>query len=207
GFGGQPGGQEQGGRGGPGGGRGGPGGQGGQGGRGLGGGPFAGRGGRGGRGNQIRGSIFQSVDASALDAAPYALNGQPTTKADYLQQGFCGNTGGPLTIPKIVDSPRTFFFLNYTGNHARNPYDAYSNVPTSAERAGDLSAIGGPVIPASRIDPASQRLLDLIPLPNQTGTTQNFHNVTTVTNQLDDINIRLTRTFGAAAGGGRGGGR
>ncbi|HEV3141117.1 MAG TPA: hypothetical protein VGY57_11400, partial [Vicinamibacterales bacterium] len=200
---GAPGGQGgQEGRGGQGG-RGGPGG--GPGGRGFGGGPFAGRGGRG-RGNQIRGQVFQSFDTSAFDAPPFALNGQPTPKPDYLQQRFGVNVGGPLTIPKIVNSPRTFFFLNYTGNHSRNPYDAYSTVPTAAERAGDLSAIGGPQIAAPRLDPAAQRLLDLIPLPNQTGATQNFHNVTTVTNQLDDVNVRLTRAFGAAAGRGRGAG-
>ncbi|HYM26473.1 MAG TPA: TonB-dependent receptor [Vicinamibacterales bacterium] len=201
-----------GGRGGPGGGRGGPGGPGG---RGFGGGPFGGRGGRG-RGNQIRGSIVQSFDTSALDAAPYALNGQATTKPDYLQQRFAATVGGPLTIPKVIDSPRTFFFLNYTGNHARNPYDQYSTVPTKEERSGDLSVIGGPVIPASQINPAAQRLLDLYPLPNQSGATNNFHNVTTLSNQLDDINLRLVRQFGAAAqngrgrggfgGGGRGGG-
>src|SRR5262249_1856015 len=102
-------------------------------------GPF-GRG-RGGRGNRIRGAVFQSFDTSSLAAAPYGLNGQPTTRPDYFQQRFGANIGGPLTIPKIVDSPRTFFFLNYTGNHSRNPYDAYSTVPTLAERNGDLSSL------------------------------------------------------------------
>jgi TonB-dependent receptor-like protein len=182
------------------------------------GGPF----GRGGRGNQIRGSIFQSADTSALDAAPYALNGQATAKPQYLQQRFGATIGGPLTIPKIIDNPRTFFFLNYTGNHSRSPYDAYSTVPTLAERAGDLSALGrAPIdpltgqpfadrqIPASRLDPAAQRLLAFIPAPNQTGLTQNFHTVTTVTNQLDDINVRLIHVFGAVPqrGRGQGGGR
>ena len=209
GFGGAPGGQGQPGggqarQGGPAG-RGGPGFQGGAGGRGFAGGPFAGRGGRG-RGNQIRGQVFASFDSSALDAAPYALNGQPTPKPEYLQQRFGANLGGPLTIPKIVDSPRTFFFLNYTGNHSSNPYDAYATVPTAAERAGDLLAIGGGAIAPSDMNPASQQLLSLIPLPNQAGATQNFHNVTTVTNNTDDINLRLIRSFGAAAGRGRGAG-
>jgi len=208
GFGGTPGGQgaagAAGGRGGPAG-RGGPGFQGGPGGRGFAGGPFGGRGGRG-RGNQIRGQAFASFDSSALDAAPYALNGQPTPKPSYLQQRFGANLGGPLTIPKIVDSPRTFFFLNYTGNHSSNPYDAYATVPTPAERAGDLTAIGGGIIAPSSMNPAAQQLLSLIPLPNQAGATQNFHNVTTVTSHVDDINLRLIRTFGAAAGRGRGAG-
>ena len=120
-------------------GRGGPGGPGGfAGGRGGFGGPF---GGRGGRGNQIRGSVYQSIDSSVLDTAPFALNGQPTIKPDYLQQRLGATLGGPLVIPHVVNSPRTFFFVNYTGNHSSNPYDAYSTVPTLAERGGDLSAI------------------------------------------------------------------
>src|SRR5213078_4822396 len=125
-----------------GGGRGGPGGGGGRGG-GPGGG-FAGRGGRG-NNNQIRGNVSQNFDTSALDTAPYALNGA-TTKPNYLQQRFTGTLGGPLVIPKIINSPRTFFFVNYTGNHSRNPFDQYSTVPTLAERGGDLSALGAAIV-------------------------------------------------------------
>ena len=160
--------------------------------------------------------MFQSFDTSALDTAPYAPNGQ-TTKPDYLQQRFGATIGGPLVIGKLIDSPRTFFFLNYTGNHSRNPFDAYSNVPSLAERAGDLSALGAvrdPAtgqtfannqIPAARIDPAARALLNLIPEPNLEGDRQNFHSVTTTTSQLDDINVRLVRTFGAVPQRGRGG--
>jgi trimeric autotransporter adhesin len=200
----------------------GPGGQAGFGGRGgfAGGGPFgAGTFGRGGRGTQIRGSVYQSIGSSAFDAAPYPLNGQ-TTKPEYLQQRFGATLGGPLVIPKIVNSPRTFFFLNYTGNHSDNPFDMYSTVPSAAERAGDLSALGRTIvdpttgapfanhqIPASRLNPAAQSLLNLFPLPNQPGDRQNFHTVTTTTAELDDVNLRIVRTFGAAAQQGRGGGR
>lgn len=184
--------------------------------------------GRGRGGNQIRGSVFQSFDASGLDTAPFALNGQPTTKPNYLQQRFGATLGGPVSIPGVWDKAKTFFFLNYTGNHSRNPYDAYSTVPTLAERGGDLSALGGVVIdpttglpfannqiPIGRIDPAAQKLLNLFPSPNQGGDAkQNFHTVTTTTSNLDDINIRLVHNFGnppprgrgqRGQGGGRGG--
>nr|ADC36062.1 hypothetical protein [uncultured bacterium 213] len=211
------------------GGRGGPGG-----GPGFGGG-FGGRGGFGarGRGNQIRGSVYQSIDTSGLDAGPVALNGQQTRKPDYLQQRFGATLGGPLAIPKVFNAgSRTFFFLNYTGNHSSNPYDQYSTVPTDAERAGDLSALphvvidpatqqpfAGNQIPMSELNPAALKLLNLIPSPNQPGTTQNFHTVTTTTSALDDLNVRVVHTFGAqppgpgrggrngrGGGGGRGGG-
>ncbi len=226
--------------GGPGGQFGGPGGPGGPGGGpgGRGGGPggFGGLGnavflGRGRGANQIRGSVFQSFDTSALDTAPYALSGKPSTKPDYLQQRFGATVGGPIGIPGIWSKDRTFFFLNYTGNHSRNPYDQYSTVPTAAERGGDLSALGGTIIdpttgqaftgsqiPQSRINPAAQQLLNLYPMPNQPGLL-NYHTVTTTTSNIDDINIRLVHTFGAVPqrgqrgaggrggfGGGRGGG-
>ena len=113
--------------------------------------------------------MFQSIDSSALDAAPFALNGHRTVKPDYLQQRLGATLGGPLVIPQLVNSPRTFFFVNYTGNHSSNPYDAYSTVPTLAERGGDLSAFGTTLrrsvdrqpfannqIPASRINPSAQ---------------------------------------------------
>ena len=66
------------------------------------GGPF---GGRGGRGNQIRGTVFQSIDSSVLDTAPFALNGQPTMKPDYFQQRFGATLGGPLVIPARRQQP------------------------------------------------------------------------------------------------------
>jgi hypothetical protein len=202
---------------GPGGGAGGFSGRGGFGGVGpLGGGVF----GRGGRSNQIRGSVYESTGSSSLDAAPYPLNGQTTTKPSYLQQRFGATVGGPLVIPKLVNSPRTFFFLNYSGNHSSSPFDAYSTVPTAAERAGDLSALdrtiidpatgapfAGAQIPASRLDPAAQSLLNLFPVPNQAGARQNFHTVTTTSTDLDDVNVRFVRAFGAAPQPGRGGGR
>jgi hypothetical protein len=190
---------------------------------------LVGRGGRG-RGNQLRGSFFQSFDTSGLDAGPFGLNGRQTTKPSYLQQHFGATIGGPLAIPKVIDaSARTFFFLNYNGTHQSSPYDQYSNVPTEAERAGDFSALGrvvfdptthqpfaGNQIPGSQINPAAQQLLNLIPLPNQPGATvQNFHTVSTTSNQLDDINVRIVHNFsntqspgrGGGGGGGGGGGR
>src|SRR5437867_418285 len=138
---------------------------------------------------RLRGMGFQSFDSSALDAAPFSLNGEPTRNADYLQQRFGATLGGPFKIPKIYpDGGRTFFFVNYSGTHSRTPYDAYATVPTAAERGGDLSGLSGLLldpttgepffghyIPPTRQDPAALALLDLIPLPNQPGTRRNFH--------------------------------
>jgi outer membrane receptor protein involved in Fe transport len=121
----------------------------------------------------------------------------------------------------LAPQQRTFFFLNYTGDHSSNPYDAYATVPTAAERSGDLSGLGVPVrdpltgtvfdggtIPAARLDPAAQALLASIPLPNQDGSTKNYHYVTTTNSNTDDINLRLVHSFAPrAASQARGSGR
>ncbi len=98
-------------------------------------------------------------------------------------------------------------------------------MPTLAERAGDLSAIARTLIDpltgqpflnnqipgrAARSGGAEAARADSA--PNQAGDRQNFHTVTTTTSDLDDINIRFVKTFGAVpqrggrGGAGRGGG-
>jgi trimeric autotransporter adhesin len=217
-----------GGGGGPGGG--GPGG-GGPAGGGFGGG-FGGFGGGGGRGgpmvlgggrgrydvNRPHGSVYYSVGDSAIDAAPYALTDSATEKASYIRQRFGISLGGPLNIPKIYNGgSKTFFFLNYNGSRGSSPYDAFSFVPTVAERSGDFSGVtgvqlinpnNGQPIPGNilqnaglAIDPVAQGLLKFIPLPNVTAAVPdapNFHFVTSTLNDSDDLNIRLNQTLGGA---------
>lgn len=190
------------------------------GGRGMGGGPGAMGGGPGlarlaiaGRlaGNRPRGMVNYTVGGSALNAAPYALAGQPVDEPGFLQQRFGANLGGPLKIPGLFDwSRNTNFFLNYTGNHSGSPHDSYSTVPTAAMRAGDLSSLGvavidprtglpfaGGLIPSARLDAAALALLQHVPLPNLPGDRQNFYYSTTTSTHRDDVNIRIIRMFGA----------
>ena len=119
------------------------GGFGGAGGGGFGGGGFGG-GGFGRRGfdvNRPHGSIYYGIGDSALNAAPYALNGQ-VTNPSYEQNSFGGSVGGPLNIPKIYHGgTKTFFFANYNGRRGENPFDQFSTVPSLAERQGDFSAL------------------------------------------------------------------
>ncbi len=227
--------QEQGGfggGGGPGGGGPGGGGPGGgpAGGGGFGGG-FGGFGGGGGRGgpmvlgggrgrydiNRPHGSVYYSVSDAALDAAPYALTDSSSEKASYIRQRFGVSLGGPLNIPKIYNGSKTFFFLNYNGSRGSSPYDAFSFVPSVAERSGDFSGLtgaqlvnpnNGQPIPGNIlqnaglvIDPIAQGLLKFIPLPNVTGAAPdapNFHFVTSTLNDSDDLNIRVNQTLGSA---------
>ena len=90
--------------------------------------------------NHPHGSIYYGVGDSALNAAPYALAGEPATNPAYLQNSFGGSIGGPLNIPKIYHGgTKTFFFVNFNGHHGENPFDQFSTVPTLRERRGDFS--------------------------------------------------------------------
>jgi hypothetical protein len=222
-------GQQSGPGGGPGGfGGDGGGGFGGNGGGGRGGGGGGGRGGgAGGRGNnanrrgpyngqyasfgnrrrqqqRISGSIFGNLENSALDAAPFSLNGKPEVKPSYSDLRFGLNIGGPLVIPKIINWTRASFYFTYQGTRNKNPYSSTAAVPTLAERSGDFSGIAntvfdplsgvpfsGNVIPTSRINSASLGLLSLFPLPMYPGITQNYQLVTSVPNNSNNIGFRL----------------
>jgi trimeric autotransporter adhesin len=229
---------------------GGPGGQGGEGGRGGGGmGPGGGRGGMGGgqrgggqrgggqrggpgtlgerlaladrmRQDRPHGNASYTLGGSPFDAAPYPLNGRPTTEPSYLQQRFGGSIGGQFKIPHLFDlGPRTSYFLNYSGNRSSNLYTGYSTVPNLALRSGDFSQsptalidpvtgqpFPGNVIPPDRRDPSALALLQYIPPPNQPGNKQNYYYSTTNTTSADDLSFRFVRSFGTERRGGRGAG-
>jgi hypothetical protein len=198
---------------------------------GFGGGPGGFGGGGGGRGaiiggrrgfdiNRPHGSIYYGIGDSALNAAPYALAGEPATNPSYVQNSFGASVGGPLNIPKIYHGgTKTFFFVNYNGRRGENPFDQFSTVPTLLERQGNFSqtqlkgqavtiidpATGSPFTSDTlpQINPIAQGLLQYIPTPNLPGDFQNFHFVTSANNSSDDLNVRVNHTLGAAPAGGR----
>ncbi len=154
------------------------------------------------------GSLFTYLNNSALNAAPYSLNGQEAKKPSYAQSRFGLSIGGPLSIPKLVEWPRASFYFTYQGSRSRNPYSHLSTVPSAAEREGDFSqarantpvAIFDPltkqpfpnnVIPASRIDRAAAGLLSFFPLPTYGVPVQNYQIVTSTPNGSDNYGVRL----------------
>ena len=173
--------------------------------------------------NHPHGSIYYGIGDSALNAAPYALAGEPATNPAYVQNSFGGSVGGPLNIPKIYHGgSRTFFFVNFNGRHGENPFDQFSTVPTLLERQGNFSQTTYPgpngqaveiFDPATntpfpnntltQISPIASGLLQYIPMPNLPGNYQNFHFVTSANNNSDDLNVRVNHTLGAAPAGGR----
>ena len=148
---------------------------------------------------------------AAMDAKSYSISGANIAKADYSQLRYSFSGGGPLNIPKLLKDEKTFFFINYSGAHAKNPYDSIATVPSLLERSGDFSQsiTRGPVtlfdslsgtpfpgnkIPSNRISPAAKALLALFPNPNQPGVIQNYQIISSVPQNSDNLGLRLSRS-------------
>jgi len=109
-------------------------------------------------GNDFHGDLFEYLRNNFVDARnPYTeiIQQQPLR---FNQ--FGGSFGGRVISDKL------FFFGTYQGQRERLGGGFQEFVPTAAERAGDLRAIGGPVLPSSAISPVASQLLAGIPLPN-----------------------------------------
>ena len=158
------------------------------GGRGAGGGPGGGRGGgQGGRllrqtVNRVRFTVFDRYTNSAFDAKPYSITHTPENQIGAYDERVGGTIGGPLKIPHVYDgSDKTYFFVNYQHEVAKNPVNTFSTVPTPAERAGCFpsGSVFMPFTTTPYTDPgscssgdvqvpinrASAGLLNFIPLP------------------------------------------
>ncbi|HWD97448.1 MAG TPA: carboxypeptidase-like regulatory domain-containing protein, partial [Bryobacteraceae bacterium] len=167
-----------------------------------------------GRGRSFQGSAYYTFGNSVLNARPYSftssrlLSGEEVPKSGYAYNRFGFSGGGPLRIPKLFSSDKTFWFVNYTGQRTKSPIDNALTVPSAAERAGDFSGISniiynpftnapfpGNVIPSSMIDRSSAGLLSLIPLPNAPGAINNYQLITSTPNNTDNLQVRINQTI------------
>jgi trimeric autotransporter adhesin len=193
---------------GPGGGRGGRGQAAGVGGRGPFNGQYASFGNRRRTTPPLSGSVAVTVRNSALNAAPYSLNGQAAQKPYSANNTLNGNVGGPLHIPKLVNWQRAQFTVNFSLAENRNGRSMVGSVPTAAERAGDFSQaltttpvqiydptnsapFPGNVIPKNRINPAAAGLLQYFPDPTYAGIVQNYRFVITDPSHNHTVGVRF----------------
>ena len=124
--------------------------------------------------NQIHGDLFEFVRNGDMNARNFFAPTQDTLKRNQ----FGGSVGGP------IQKDHLFYFGTYQGTRIRQtPQGSIAFVPTAAERAGNFSDAGVQLtdplngntpfpnnqIPASRLSPVSQYLLNDIPLPNGPG--------------------------------------
>jgi len=139
--------------------------------------------------NQLHGSLFEYLQNDALDADPYGFTGKNPKHFNT----FGGSLGGPVTIPRLYQGrDKTFFFVDYEGNRRATSVAEQFLVPTQAERNGDLTALGGPAIPSTSINPTAQALLTYYPLPNVTGQSNyNYETFQPTPSRTDGADIRI----------------
>jgi hypothetical protein len=120
--------------------------------------------------NQLHGSLYEFIRNDAFDARNFF-----SSEAEPLKQNqFGGTAGGPIRKDRIL------FFGYYEGLQNRQGITTTATVPTEAERRGDFSGLGVPLlnlaaggvpfpgnqIPAPAIDPVARNVLGLYPLGN-----------------------------------------
>ncbi len=134
--------------------------------------------------NNYHGSLFELLRNNDFDARNF-FNAVGTPQPPYHQNQFGGSVGGPIIHNKV------FFFADYEGfRKLQGTTTSVNTVPTAAERGGDFSGIpqtiydpaslvatpgtasgytrqpfGGNIIPASRFDPVTSRVIQAYPLP------------------------------------------
>jgi len=142
------------------------------------------------------------LNNSALNAAPYSLNGEAEPKPSSDQASFGVNFGGPMVIPKIINWQRASFYVTYQGTRSRNPFDMAGSVPTLAERSGDFSQLSTPIyspftnVPflnntIPNINPIAAGLLQYIPLPTTGRLVQNYQIVGSTPSNTNNVGVRL----------------
>lgn len=124
-------------------------------------------------GNQYHGALFEFLRNDKLDALPYSFTSKAQTKAPFKWNDYGFELDGPVRVPKLFNGRNKLFFMgNYEALRRRQTFQSIYTVPTPAMFNGDFSGTGktiydpntqapfpGNVIPSSRFDPISQKLL------------------------------------------------
>ncbi len=117
-------------------------------------------------GNVFHGSLFEYLRNNVLNANDYFSNEAGLVRPEYHLNQFGGSIGGPIRKNK------TFFFGDIERySIVEGQPTGLVTVPTLFEEQnpGNLSDVGGPVIPASQLDPVALKYFELYPAPNVAG--------------------------------------
>ncbi|GAA3753194.1 TonB-dependent receptor [Terriglobus aquaticus] len=138
--------------------------------------------------NEVHGSVYEFLRNETLNARNYFARptaAGPQPKPEYRRSLFGGTLGAPVVHDHL------FVFAGYQGILQRIGVTRLSTVPTVAQRGGNFgattiydpntttttasgrvvrTAFARNTIPQGRFDPVAVALLNRIPLPNTTGT-------------------------------------
>jgi hypothetical protein len=154
--------------------------------------------------NNLHGGAYEFIRNDVLDARNFFS----PEKAPFRRNQFGFYLGGPII------KNRTFFFGDYQGTRLRQSVTTINTVPTLAMHHGDFTERGDMiydplttdpntftralinpanpfVIPADRINPTGQKVIDLYPLPNLPGIVNNLVLNTGRRNDQDTFDVRV----------------
>lgn len=149
--------------------------------------------------NELHGEAHWFVRNRIFDTPTLFQNRVGQEVPPYQDHRYGLSAGGPVRIPGLYNGAnKTFWFYLWEANKVQYAYDYVNTVPTAEMRRGDLSPLlslgsnyqvydpsstaavsGGQfsrqpfarnVIPASRLDPVAQKIMNFWPAPNQPGT-------------------------------------
>ena len=142
--------------------------------------------------NQFHGTVFQFHRNDAFDSRPYSFTAAQAAlpKAPFKWNQYGYTLGGPVWTNKV------FFMSNWEGYRDRKQGQNNYSLPPAAWRTGDFSSYSGVLydpatctvsgsvrscatfpgnrIPANRIHPISQKLLEFYPEPTASGLVNNY---------------------------------
>jgi Carboxypeptidase regulatory-like domain len=171
--------------------------------------------------NDLHGGIFEYDQNAAFNSIPFGASSKPSLVAN----DFGGYMGGPVVLPHLYNGrDKTFFFADFEGYRSPRTNVVQNTVPTQAMRGGDLSNFcttgftngicttkseqiynlnGQPFlnnqIPASMINPVSQKILTLYPEPNNksTFTNNNFNTNRPANLNSNTFDVRIDQNVGS----------
>ena len=148
--------------------------------------------------NALHGSLYEFLRRNWLDANSFQNNARGAPKDGHSLDQYGVLLCGPVTLPKLYRGrDRTFYMVNYERYQENSPQPLVLSVPSPEMRGGDFSQLKdkagrqyviydpatgftnsanifdrlpfpGNIIPASRINPISKKIVDYFPNPNVT---------------------------------------
>ena len=144
--------------------------------------------------NTLHGGVYEYFRNDKLNANDFFANSAAIGRAEFRQNQFGGSLGGHIIKNK------TFFFGDIEILRLiQGKNTGLLATPTAFEKAnpGDFSDIGGPVIPASKLDPVAVKYLALFPAANIPGAPPTANYSGNVNNQYysKTADVRIDHRF------------
>jgi hypothetical protein len=162
-------------------------------------------------GNKFHGAIYEFLRNDRFDANNFFAERAGQQKPPFKQNQFGGAIGGPIAANK------TFFFADYDGFRQTLGRVFVNTVPTLKMRQGDFSELpvaiydplttvalpggaitrqpfAGNVIPPSRWDPVTAKLMNAYPMPTSAALANNLVTTPSRTQDWNQFDVRVDHT-------------